>query len=72
MEQWLLTHRGALGRQSNPGQALPLWQEAPHCQSWDNPTGLGDSELDLALRLSCQTSEPPELGFLARISYSMP
>lgn len=53
------------------GQALPLWQEAPHSLSWDNPTGMGDSELGLALRLSCQTSAPPELAFLGIISYSM-
>lgn len=68
MKQWLLTHRGALipaDRHGNPGQALP------RCQSWDNPTGMGDSELDLALRLSCQTSAPPELGFLAIILYAM-
>lgn len=53
------------------GQALPLWQEDPHSQSWDNLTGMGDSELDLAPRLSCQTSTPPELAFLGIISYSM-
>lgn len=51
MKQWLLTHRGALlsaeavDGQSNLSWALPLWQEAPHCRSWDNPTGMGNTEL---------------------------
>lgn len=59
----------ALSRSS--GQALPLWQEAPHGQNWANPTGMGDSELYPAPRLSWQTSVPPGLGFLAVILYSM-
>lgn len=48
-----------------------LGQEAPHCQSWDYSTGMGQSELDVAPRLSSQTSEPPEVGFLAITLYSM-